>query len=145
MQILKRTGLDQTLTTDGPITLFAPTDTAFRNLSALLGAARFRELIRDTDTLTTLMQGHMVKGSLTTADLRARASEATGKARLDTLAGGQLVIEFDRFVSREGKASVKVGTSFQPTWQAWVSDHSVLIDNGSVVPIDLLVVPQGMR
>jgi len=142
LQALRQTGLDAELASMGPYTLFAPTDTAFKELASLMGASAFRRLLRDSERLTTVMRNHVVSGKLTTRALAARASGATGKARLQTIAGNQLVIEFHRFPPT-GRASAKVGTARSQPWQPYIVDNAVLATDGVLIPIDMVVLPPG--
>ena len=55
---LQVTGLDATLSGEGPFTVFAPTDEAF----ALLGDETINALLNDTDTLSDILLYHVIAG-----------------------------------------------------------------------------------
>lgn len=78
-------GLTETLHTDGPFTVFAPTDGAFASLpeGALDG------LLADPDALSRVLLYHVVPGELTLRELRERAE-------LETAQGEQLRVELTR-------------------------------------------------
>ncbi|MBI1259308.1 MAG: DUF4397 domain-containing protein [Chloroflexi bacterium] len=58
---LQATGLDVLLSSDKPMTLLAPTDTAFQTLADFLGETR-AELLADAPTLTRILRYHIVPG-----------------------------------------------------------------------------------
>ncbi len=145
--VLKATGLDQTLKSDGSITLFAPTDAGFSQLEHLLGSAGYNRLMRDTKKLTTVLNGLMVKGRYTSADLKGRAVPATGRLSLPTLAGSDLRLTFDRFPTAGGRVKVAVGsdTGFNPAWTPYLSGETTLVNNGAIIPMDMLYLPASLR
>ena len=55
---VQATGLDATLSGEGPFTVFAPTDAAF----ALLGEDTITALLNDTDTLSDILLYHVIAG-----------------------------------------------------------------------------------
>lgn len=55
---LQATGLDATLSSEGPFTVFAPTDTAF----ASLGDDTINALLNDTETLSDILLYHVLAG-----------------------------------------------------------------------------------
>lgn len=57
-------GLDGALASDGPFTVFAPTDQAFANVLDLLGISA-ADLLADTDLLTQILLYHVVPGAVT--------------------------------------------------------------------------------
>jgi uncharacterized surface protein with fasciclin (FAS1) repeats len=73
-----------TLRADGPVTLFAPTDAAFKSLDD----AAIKKIAADKDTVRKLFQSHLVNGKLTEEDLQ----KLDGK-EIRTIQGTALKIE----------------------------------------------------
>lgn len=69
-------GLVDTLSGDGPFTVFAPTDDAFAAALEALGMTA-EELLADTDTLTTILTYHVVAGEVASTDLSDGMMAAT--------------------------------------------------------------------
>jgi len=70
---LRLTGLDQTLAQAGPVTIFAPTDQAFAQLSPLV----LQQLLADPTKLQSILSYHVVNGNLTSAQLAQQSSLTT--------------------------------------------------------------------
>ena len=62
---LSATGLDETLTGEGPFTIFAPTDAAF----AALPEGTLDSLLADPDALTNVLLYHVAPGAVMSSDL----------------------------------------------------------------------------
>jgi uncharacterized surface protein with fasciclin (FAS1) repeats len=92
--LVERAGLGPTLSGEGPLTVFAPTDDAFANVDKSVLDA----LGADKEALTRVLSYHVAEGSLTAADL------SSGK--LPTLAGSNLTIVVDGPRVRVNDASV---------------------------------------
>ena len=69
-------GLVDTLSGDGPFTVFAPTDDAFAAALDALGMTA-DDLLADTDTLTTILTYHVVAGEVASTDLEDGMMAAT--------------------------------------------------------------------
>lgn len=82
IKALKAAGLDKTLASDGPYTLFVPIDMAFDKLPA----GTLQKWMNDPAALADVLKYHIVKGATNYDDL-----VATGKVK--TLQGGDLTIE----------------------------------------------------
>lgn len=142
---LHATGLDESLRGAGKITLFAPTDAGFKTLARLMGPGPFAKLLNSKEKLTAVLNGLMVEGRYTTADLKGRAVPATGRLTLPTLAGTDLLVTFDRFRT-DGRVKVAVGReTFRPAWTPYLSGVSALLRNGAVIPMDMVYLPPSMR
>ncbi|MFP5487205.1 MAG: fasciclin domain-containing protein [Acidimicrobiia bacterium] len=61
-------GLVETLSGEGPFTVFAPTDDAFAAALDALGLTA-EELLADTDTLTSILTYHVVAGEVPSSDV----------------------------------------------------------------------------
>lgn len=145
-QALSTAGLDQRLRGAGPITLFAPTDAGFKALAQLIGPGAFGRLMQDKKKLTAVLEGMMVKGRYTPPDLRARSVPATGRLTLPTVTGKELLLTFDRFPSASGRVKVAVGReTFDPAWTPYLSGTATLLNNGAVIPTDMVYLPTSMR
>lgn len=145
-EALAITGLDERLRGKEAVTLFAPTDAGFQALAHLIGAGPFGRLMQDKKKLTTVLEGLMVKGRYSPTDLKARAVQATGRLSLPTLAGNDLQLTFDRFPSRSGRVKVAVGKeTFDPAWTPYLSGTATMLDNGVVIPADMVYLPTALR
>ena len=67
-------GLVETLSGEGPFTVFAPTDAAFADALAALGLTA-EQLLADTETLTAILTYHVVAGEFLAADAVALDGE----------------------------------------------------------------------
>ena len=90
VQALEAAGLSGALDL-GPLTVFAPTDSAFSSSTYM----SFSDLLKDENRgrLGELLRYHIVAGSYDTATLDARIDSGTdGRAVLTTVQGGSLVV-----------------------------------------------------
>jgi uncharacterized surface protein with fasciclin (FAS1) repeats len=86
-------GLVETLSGEGPFTVFAPTDGAFQNALAELGLTA-DELLADTETLTSILTYHVVPGDVSSTELVSLINEAEGGvAELETVNGATITAE----------------------------------------------------
>jgi len=85
---VKAAGLVDTLSSPGPFTVFAPTDTAF----AKLPDGTVASLVKPANKgkLTGILTYHAVAGKVTSRDLVALIKQGHGEAVIETLAGGEL-------------------------------------------------------
>jgi outer membrane protein OmpA-like peptidoglycan-associated protein/uncharacterized surface protein with fasciclin (FAS1) repeats len=119
--LLGDTGLEATLDSDGPLTLFAPTNEAFQALGPNATAA----LGRDAELLATVLSHHVTAGAVTSADL--------SNGDIDML--------------DQSPVTIDVGTSMTLTSGdsvATVTEPDLLADNGVVHAIDQVLVPAGV-
>lgn len=143
---LLSTGIDETLRGAGPLTLFAPTDAGFAALAKLMGPSAFQKLMSQPDKLTELLHSVMVEGRFTSADLKARSVPATGRLTLPTLAGTQLQLTFGRFSTASGRVEVRVGNAAtRPAWEPYLVGQSTVLDNGALIPMDMVFLPPSLR
>lgn len=90
---LQATGLDATLSGEGPFTVFAPTDAAF----ALLGEETINALLNDTETLSDILLYHVISGqavdSVTAIGLAGQSVQtANSDSVLLSLDNGNLLV-----------------------------------------------------
>ncbi|MEM7780070.1 MAG: fasciclin domain-containing protein [Pseudomonadota bacterium] len=77
-----------TLSSPGPFTVFAPTDTAFAKLPDGTVATLVKP--ENKATLTNILTYHAVAGRVTASDLMALIKSHGGEATIDTVSGGKL-------------------------------------------------------
>jgi len=100
---VKAAGLIEALSGKGPFTVFAPTDEAFRSLSA--GA--YDALLKDTTKLKSILQYHVVSGRFMAEDIKAgevmtlQGSTLTASISPDVRVNGTRVTQAD-IVTRNG-------------------------------------------
>lgn len=83
---VKAAGLVETLSGDGPFTVFAPNDDAF----AKLPSGTVEGLLKDKDKLTAILTYHVVSGKYEAADVMKMNSAKTlqgGSVKIDTSDG----------------------------------------------------------
>lgn len=115
---VKAAGLEETLTTGGPFTVFAPTDEAF----AKLPAGTLESLLANPDQLKKVLLYHVVSGNVLAADV-VKLKEAA------TLNGGKVGISTTGGVKVGGANVVK--TDIEAT-------------NGTVHVIDTVLIPANL-
>jgi uncharacterized surface protein with fasciclin (FAS1) repeats len=114
-------GLVETLSGEGPFTVFAPTDEAFAAALEELGLTA-EELLADTETLTAILTYHVVA-----AELPAAAVVEGGSTEVETVNGAMLPVTVDG-------DSVMVG-------EANVVATDVMASNGIIHVIDAVLLP----
>lgn len=90
----QQVGFGDTLNTEGPLTLFAPTNAAFEAALAELGLTA-DELLADTDLLTEVLSFHVVEGELFAADILEQAEMSEDPLEVETLGGELLTVEVE--------------------------------------------------
>jgi uncharacterized surface protein with fasciclin (FAS1) repeats len=85
---VKAAGLVETLKSDGPFTVFAPTNAAFDKLPA--GTVGTLVKPENKSMLTKILTYHVVSGRLSAADIAAKIKAGGGSATLKTVSGGTL-------------------------------------------------------
>ena len=92
LEALDAAGLSGTLSSLGPLTVFAPTDSAFSSSTYM----SFSDLLKEENRgrLGDLLRYHIVAGSIDTATLDARIESGNdGRVVLTTVGGGKLVVQ----------------------------------------------------
>ncbi|WP_075217542.1 fasciclin domain-containing protein [Mongoliimonas terrestris] len=124
-------GLVDTLASDGPFTVFAPTNDAF----AKLPAGTVDSLVKPEmkDTLTGILTYHVVAGNYTANAIAAAIDAGGGKAELKTVAGGTLTA-----MMKDGGVAImdEAGNT------AMVTQANVTQKNGVVHVIDTVLMPK---
>lgn len=106
---LQSTDLYEMLKGNGPYTLFAPSNNAFKKLPATVQAGLLEG--RNRDALRQLLSYHVVEGSIDAAELMQRIKTGNGKAQLQTVAGSTLTAQLGpggrvTITGEQGKAAV---------------------------------------
>lgn len=78
-----------TLKANGPFTIFAPTDTAFKKLSE--GTINTLLLPENAKTLQTILNYHVIASNVSTLDIVKAIKKGKGKVSLKTISGKYLV------------------------------------------------------
>jgi len=122
-------GLVDTLSGEGPFTVFAPNNAAFDALPE----GTLDSLLADTDALTGVLTYHVVSGEVMSGALIDLIGEAGGSAAVETVAGGTLTasIEDERVIITDAQGN-----------EATVVMADVEASNGVVHVIDTVLLPQ---
>ena len=128
---VKAADLVSTLASDGPFTVFAPTNDAF----AKVPEATLTSLLQpeNKDALTGVLTYHVVAGKVKAADLLHLIEENDGYAKIETVNGGKL------------KAKVMDGNVFlidENGNKSQVTATDIKASNGVVHEIDTVVLPK---
>ncbi len=109
-------GLAETLSGEGPFTVFAPTDDAF----AKLPAGTVEALLADPEALTNILLYHV-------ADGREMAADVLGMEKVATLQGKSIMVKQD------------MGNVYLDDAQVLITD--ILTSNGVIHVIDTVLIP----
>lgn len=113
---IKTAGLTDSLKSNGPYTVFAPTDAAFNKLPPGTRDA----LLKDKTKLAQVIGHHVIPGKVLVADVKP--------GQVQTIEGDSLMIKSDN-----GKVTVD---------EANVTQSDVTADNGVIHVIDTVVLPK---
>jgi uncharacterized surface protein with fasciclin (FAS1) repeats len=127
---VKAAGLVDTLSSPGPFTVFAPTDTAFAKLPAGTVATLVKP--ENKGTLTKILTYHAVAGKVTSADLVALIKQHNGTATITTVAGEKLTARLsgDKIVITDAKGGATA-----------VTQADVMTSNGVIHVTDGVFLP----
>ena len=127
---VKAAGLVDTLSSPGPFTVFAPTNTAFEKLPA--GTVGTLVKPENKAILTKILTYHVVAGKLTSTDIVGAIKNGGGSATLTTVAGEKLTARLsgNSVVITDGKGG-----------QSAVTTVDVMQSNGVVHVIDSVLLP----
>jgi uncharacterized surface protein with fasciclin (FAS1) repeats len=129
---VKAAGLVDTLKGPGPFTVFAPTNSAFKDLPA--GTVETLLKPENKAKLTKILTYHVVSGKFTADELAKAIQQGGGRAELKTVAGGTLVAQFN------GPRNVTLKDENGGT--ANISTYDVIQSNGVIHVIDRVVLPK---
>lgn len=127
---VKAAGLVDVLQTDGPFTVFAPTNAAFEKLPS--GTVETLLKPENKAQLQNVLKYHVVSGRWTAAQLRKMIGENGRKATITTLQGGKLYATLDErggvwlWDEKGGKASVSIADVYQKNGVIHVVDGVLL-------------------
>jgi uncharacterized surface protein with fasciclin (FAS1) repeats len=128
---VKAAGLVETLQSDGPFTVFAPTNTAFGKLPA--GTVDNLVKPENKATLTKILTYHVVPGRMTAAALMKAVKDGEGLAKLKTVAGADLTVR------QAGPRMLSVTDAKGDV--AMVTTADVLQSNGVIHVVDTVLLP----
>jgi uncharacterized surface protein with fasciclin (FAS1) repeats len=104
---LTQAGLVETLSGEGPFTVFAPTDAAFE--AALTDMSMTAEDLLANPDLASILTYHVIPGKLLAADVLAAVEAGGGTASVETVNGAPIEITVaDGVVTLNGTATVTV-------------------------------------
>lgn len=118
---LKSTGLDQTLASAGPYTVFAPTDDAF----AKLPAGTFAAIQQNPELLRSILLYHVAQGRVVAADI-------TGETTVQTVDGDPLTITSENGTLMINNSAKAVQTTVEGS-------------NGVIYAIDNVLLPPDIQ
>ncbi len=90
---LSAADLEQILDSDGPFTVFAPSDQAFENWSLEETSALLKP--ENKDRLNSLISYHIVAGELTAAKILKALCRGEGRASFTTIQGEEIIATID--------------------------------------------------
>ncbi|WP_240484560.1 fasciclin domain-containing protein [Pseudoponticoccus marisrubri] len=130
---VKAAGLVETLSSEGPFTVFAPVNAAFDALPA--GTVDTLLQPENKDQLTKVLTAHVVPGRLTAADIiRRERSSSDGFYHMTTASGDALSAR----VVNGGEVFI-----YDETGNAWqVTQSDVMQSNGVIHVIDGVLLPR---
>jgi uncharacterized surface protein with fasciclin (FAS1) repeats len=129
---VKAAGLVETLEGDGPFTVFAPTNDAFRDLPT--GTVDNLLKSENKPTLVKILTYHVVAGRLTAKDIMAKIKAGGGTAKLKTVSGGTLLAMMN------GPINIMLKDENGNT--ASISTYDVMQSNGVIHVINNVLLPK---
>lgn len=128
---VKAAGLVETLKSEGPFTVFAPTNAGFAKLPA--GTAETLLKAENKALLTKILTYHVLAGKMGSAEIAKAIKAGKGKAQFTTVSGGKLT------ATMSGK---KIKLSDEKGGVAMVTIADVNQKNGVIHVIDGVVQPK---
>lgn len=129
--LVKQAQLVETLSSDGPFTVFAPTDTAFSYVPAETTSALMQD--ENREMLQGVLTYHVVPGRITAADLMNQIKANGGSYTATTVAGSPLT-----FRVMDGKVKVADANGTLST----VTNADVMQSNGVVHVVNSVLMPK---
>ena len=127
---VKAADLVDALKGEGPFTVFAPTNAAFKKLPE--GTVKSLLQPENKDKLQAVLTYHVVKGNLMAADVIAALEKNKGKMRVETLSGKKITVALE-----DGKVKLYDNNGNVAT----VVKTDVETSNGTIHIIDTVVIP----
>ncbi len=127
---VKAAGLVETLQSEGPFTVFAPTNAAFEKLPA--GTVETLLKPENKEKLQAVLTYHVIAGDFKAKDVVAAIKNADGKATFETVQGVKLYAMMEN-----GKVKLKDASGNVAT----VTQADVNQSNGVVHVIDTVILP----
>lgn len=126
---VKAAGLVDTLSGNGPFTVFAPTNAAFEKLPKDTVPTLLKP--ENKGKLTGILTYHVVAGKMSAEEIAAKAMANGGKLELTTVAGGKITLSQDGagwMITDEngGKAKITIADVFQKNGVIHVIDSVIL-------------------
>jgi uncharacterized surface protein with fasciclin (FAS1) repeats len=128
---VKAAELVDTLNSEGPFTVFAPTNDAFSKLPA--GTVESLLKPESKGVLTSILTYHVVAGNFDAASVIAAVTDNGGKFNVNTVQGGELIISV-----KDGKVMLTDEKGNSST----VVMADVEASNGVIHAIDAVVMPE---
>jgi uncharacterized surface protein with fasciclin (FAS1) repeats len=128
---VKAAGLVETLKSEGPFTIFAPTNAAFDKLPEGTVANLIKP--ENKDQLTSILTYHVIAGNFEAADVVKAAQDKGGSFDISTIQGGKLKVMLKEgevwLIDENGNYSKIIATDLKAT-------------NGVVHVVDTVVLPK---
>ena len=155
-EALNVTGLYDTLDSEGPYTVFAPSDDAFD----ALGNETVDRLFNETTDLTTILRYHIVEGEYTSANLTNMTENQTGQQDQAENKTGNGILGFFEGLFNSGNQTGNMTTLETLSGESLnitASDGEILVENATVTRaeinatngiihiVDQVLVPPGMN
>lgn len=128
---VKAAGLVETLKSDGPFTVFAPTNAAFDKLPE--GTVNTLLLPENKATLIKILTYHVLAGKFSSSDIVKAIKKGNGMAKFTSVSGGKLVASIDMG---------KVKLMDENGGVAYITIADVNQKNGVIHVIDSVVTPK---
>src|SRR5476651_286584 len=93
LSAIKSAGLTETFESKGPITIFAPTNSAFKKMAVNKRDSLFKP--ENKYQLSSLITYHAISGKMSVKDIAKNIKDHKGSATFTTLAGSKLVATID--------------------------------------------------
>ena len=129
---VKAAGLVDTLSGKGPFTVFAPVNAAFTALPA--GTVDTLLKPENKGQLTGVLTYHVIAGTLTFDDIKAKIKKGQGSAELKTVAGGKLTAMMN--------GPNNVALKDEAGGVANIAIYDVMQSNGVIHSIDKVLLPK---
>ncbi|MBE9667656.1 fasciclin domain-containing protein [Mucilaginibacter boryungensis] len=132
LNAIKAAGLTETFESKGPITIFAPTNSAFSKMPA--GALDTLLLPAHKYDLSSLVTYHAIAGKVSAKDISRNIKEHKGAATYITLAGSKLTATFDAYGN--------IILTDETGGRCVISQFDVEQSNGMLHVVDSVIVPK---